>query len=70
MSNIEVVGILGRPHNILECTAPGPFKPWQRPDCVETYLYPSWGQPIVPEMWAVWFNASGTAIDKYRFVSW
>jgi hypothetical protein len=69
MPRDEVISVLGPPRDTVDCTAPGPFKPWQRPDCAETYLYPSWGAPIIPEMWAVWFNASGSVIDKDRFVS-
>jgi hypothetical protein len=70
MQRNDVVNVLGSPRSILDCAAPGPFKPWERPDCAETYLYPSWGMPILPAMWVVWFDASGVVTDKYRFVSW
>ena len=70
MQQSEVVNVLGWPRNILDCAAPGPFRPWQRPDCAKTLVYPSWGIPIRPEVWVVWLNDDGTVIDKYRFVSW
>jgi hypothetical protein len=69
MQRNEVVGILGTPRYTQACTLPGPFRPWKRPDCVETYVYPSWGQPLVPSVWVVWFDGEGIAIEKYRFVS-
>lgn len=69
MTRNEVVSILGAPREIIDCSAPGPFKS-RLPNCVETYLYPSWGAPLVPSMWTVRFDADGVAIDKYRFVSW
>lgn len=65
----EVEAILGTPRGIEDC-AHTEFKPWQRPDCRDAYLYPSWGIPLVPSIWVVWFKADKTVIDKYRFVSW
>jgi len=70
MRRDEVIGVLGTPREILDCKAPGPFQPWRRRDCAETYLYPTWAAPILPSMWAVWLNDRGTVIGKYRFVSW
>lgn len=70
MERAEVIKVLGQPHTIEDCAAPGPFKPWHRQDCVESYLYPSWGVPLLPSVWVVWLNDQGTVIDKYRFVSW
>jgi hypothetical protein len=70
MQRIEVVGILGTLRYAQACTPPGPFKPWKQPGCAETYVYPSWGQPFIPSVWVVWFDAQGIAIGKYRFVSW
>jgi hypothetical protein len=70
MSRAQVVDLLGRPRSEIDCNAAGPFKPWQRPDCAEAYLYPSWGQPLIPGEWVVWFDNTDKAIDKYHFVSW
>jgi hypothetical protein len=69
MQRQEVEAILGKPRSIEDC-AQTAFKPWQRPDCRDAYLYPSWGIPLTPSMWVVWLNADGTVINKYRFVSW
>lgn len=69
MQRQAVTRVLGVPRYTRHCAAPGPFRPWQRPDCVETYVYPSWGQPFLPSVWVVWFDGEGT-IGKYRFVSW
>jgi hypothetical protein len=70
MGSTQVITILGSPRSILNCNSPGPFRLRDRPDCAETYVYPSWGAPIIPEAWVVWFDAHGVAIDKYHFVSW
>ena len=69
MSQVEVVDLLGAPRDTLDCGTPGPFTE-RRQDCVKTYLYPSWGMPLLPSMWVVRFDARGVVIDKYRFVSW
>ena len=68
MQERQVLSVLGTPHTIGHCEAP--FQPWRRPDCAKSYLYPSWGEPLLPITWIVWFDASGTAIDKARFESW
>src|SRR6185312_1463020 len=68
MQERQVLSVLGTPHTIGRCEAP--FQPWRRPDCAKSYLYPSWGEPLLPITWIVWFDASGTAIDKARFESW
>ena len=70
MRSDTLIDVLGKPREALDCKAPGPFRSWRRPDCAKTYLYPSWGAPLVPEVWAVWLNDDGIVIDKYRFVSW
>lgn len=70
MQRSEVIHVLGTPRYTQDCASPGPFKPQQRPDYAEAYVYPSWGQPLLPAVWVVWFNAKGVAIDKYNFVSW
>jgi hypothetical protein len=69
MQQQEVQTILGAPRLIQNCTD-SEFKPSTRPDCQEVYIYPSWGVPLLPSVWVVWFNADQKAIDKYRFVSW
>jgi hypothetical protein len=70
MQRNEVVGVLGTPRYTQACTLPGPFRPSERQDCAETYVYPSWVQPFVPSVWVVWFDGKGIAIEKYHFVSW
>lgn len=69
MQRQEVEAILGKPSSIEDC-AHTAFKPWQRPDCRDVCLYPTWAAPLLPSMWVVWLNADGTVIDKYHFVSW
>jgi hypothetical protein len=71
MQRQKVEEILGKPRNIEDC-AQTIFRrtPWQRSDCRDAYLYPSWGRPLIPSMWVVWLNADGIVIDQYRFVSW
>lgn len=70
MPRAQVTELLGRPRSVTRCDAPGPFQWTEHANCAEAYLYPSWGQPLIPREWVVWFDASGTAIGKYCFVSW
>jgi hypothetical protein len=65
----NVVEVMGTPRFDKDCDAAGPFKGWL-PHCAEVYVYSSWGQPLVPSAWVVWFDGEGKAIGKYRFVSW
>jgi hypothetical protein len=66
----DVTDLLGAPRSVQDCRVPGEFTQRHRPDCVEVYLYPSWGVPLLPSVWVVWFDSQGKVIDKYNFVSW
>jgi hypothetical protein len=69
MKRQEVEAILGKPRSVEDCTHTV-FKPWERPDCKEVDLYPSWAVPLLPSVWVVWLNADETVIGKYHYVSW
>jgi hypothetical protein len=67
MSETEVIGILGRPWRVTDCT--GIFAPYKRPDCAETYIYRSAWAPLNPYYPVVWFGKDKHVIDKAPFSS-
>ena len=69
MHKQQVEAILGMPRAVQNCID-SDFKPSNLPNCREVYAYPSWGIPLTPAVWVIWFDAGGIVIDKYLFVSW
>src|SRR5687768_15670369 len=63
----EVTAILGKPWRIKDCE--GEFKPYQRPDCAETFVYAAPFAPLTPWYPTVWFDRDRRVIHKYEFLS-